>query len=54
MIAQLYWLRLLYKVPPSGYQPLRGAGAARSGVGEVAKEQAEDEAAEAALQYVPI
>ncbi|KIP03630.1 hypothetical protein PHLGIDRAFT_94545 [Phlebiopsis gigantea 11061_1 CR5-6] len=49
MLAQLYWIRQLYKTSPLGYQPLRGVGA-----GEVAKEQAEDEAAAAAVQYAPI
>ena len=54
MLAQLYWIRQLFKASPPGYQPLRSASLARGDASEMAKEQAEDEAAEAAVQYAPI
>jgi hypothetical protein len=49
MILQLYWIRQLFTLKPTGYQSLqKGQGH------DAAKNQAMDEATAAAVQYAPI
>lgn len=54
VVLQLYWIRQLFALNPTGYQPIKGTGASQSETTEFGKQQAADEAASVAVSYAPV
>ena len=54
MVLQSYWIKQLWSFGRGGYTRIEDAGAQNSGDNDLDRENAADEAVQAATQYAPI